>query len=168
MWGQPPRCSWRKTLNSQHGAAAAGKTALKLVRNADGHAPDAEEGALSGLSPEEQSAEILSIILHELDDDKAEDVVTIDLHGKSDIADAMIVASGRSQRHVGAMADKVMRRLKEAGFGRAKVEGATACDWVLIDAGDVIVHLFRPEVRAFYNLERAWSEAARSPVQSDA
>ncbi|MEM9618553.1 MAG: ribosome silencing factor [Pseudomonadota bacterium] len=141
---------------------------MKLVRNADGHKPDADEGALSGLSPEEQSAEILSIILHELDDDKAEDVVTIDLNGKSDIADAMVVASGRSQRHVGAMADKVMRRLKEAGFGRAKIEGATACDWVLIDAGDVIVHLFRPEVRAFYNLERAWSEAARAPVQSDA
>jgi len=103
--------------------------------------------------------------LHELDDDKAEDIVTIDLDGKSDIADAMVVASGRSQRHVGAMADKVMRRLKEAGYGRAKVEGATACDWVLIDAGDVIVHLFRPEVRAFYNLERAWSEDAHAPVQ---
>lgn len=141
---------------------------MKLVRNADGRAPDATRGALSELSPEEQSAEIISIILHELDDDKAEDVVTIDLHGKSDIADAMVVASGRSQRHVGAMADKVMRRLKDAGFGRAKIEGATACDWVLIDAGDVIVHLFRPEVRAFYNLERAWSEAARAPAQSDA
>ena len=123
---------------------------------------------LSGLSPEEQSAEILSIILDELDDDKAEDIVTIDLDGKSDIADAMVVASGRSQRHVGAMADKVMRRLKEAGYGRANVEGATACDWVLIDAGDVIVHLFRPEVRTFYNLERAWSEAAHAPIQSDA
>jgi ribosome-associated protein len=106
--------------------------------------------------------------LHELDDGKAEDIVTIDLAGKSDIADAMVVASGRSQRHVGAMADKVMRRLKDAGFGRATVEGATACDWVLIDAGDVIVHLFRPEVRTFYNLERVWSEAARTPVKSDA
>jgi ribosome-associated protein len=106
--------------------------------------------------------------LHELDDGKAEDIVTIDLAGKSDIADAMVVASGRSQRHVGAMADKVMRRLKDAGFGRATVEGATACDWVLIDAGDVIVHLFRPEVRTFYNLERVWSEAARTPVTSDA
>ena len=121
-----------------------------------------------GLSPEEQSAQLLSIILRELDDDKAEDIVTIDLDGKSDIADAMVVASGRSQRHVGAMADKVLRKLKEVGFGRAKVEGATACDWVLIDAGDVIVHLFRPEVRAFYNLERAWSEAAHAPVHSDA
>lgn len=169
MPGDFPRCClWRNTLNSQHGAAAAGKSALKLVRNAGDHASEANESALSGLSPEEQSAELLSIILHELDDDKAEDIVTIDLDGKSDIADAMVVASGRSQRHVSAMADQVMRKLKEAGFGRAKVEGATACDWVLIDAGDVIVHLFRPEVRAFYNLERAWSEAAHAPVQSDA
>ena len=80
----------------------------------------------------------------------------------------MVVASGRSQRHVGAMADKVLRRLKEAGLGSAGVEGATACDWVLIDAGDVIVHLFRPEVRTFYNLERVWSEVAHASVKSDA
>ena len=123
---------------------------------------------LAGLSPDERSREILSLILHELDEDKAEDVVTIDLAGKSDIADAMIVASGRSQRHVSAMADKVMRRLKGAGFGRAKVEGAGASDWVLIDAEDVIVHLFRPEVRSFYNLERVWSEAAHAPIKTDA
>ena len=80
----------------------------------------------------------------------------------------MVIASGRSQRHVGAMADKVMRRLKDAGFGRVRTEGQPACDWVLIDAEDVIVHLFRPEVRSFYNLERAWSEAARAPVKADA
>jgi len=109
-----------------------------------------------------------SLILSELDDDKAEDVVSIPLAGKSEIADYMVVASGRSQRHVGAMAEKVVRRLKEAGFGSAHVEGARACDWVLIDAGDVIVHLFRPEVRTFYNLERAWSEAARAPAKTDA
>lgn len=127
-----------------------------------------EDGALTGLTPEERSKQLLSIILQELDDDKAEDVVTISLAGKSDIADAMVVASGRSQRHVGAMADKVLRRLKEAGFGRAKVEGAAASDWVLIDAEDVIVHLFRPEVRSFYNLERVWSEAAHAPAKTDA
>ena len=120
------------------------------------------------LTPEEQSREILSLVLTELDDDKAEDVVAIDLAGKSDIADNMVVASGRSSRHVGAMADRVMRRLKAAGFRHARIEGANACDWVLIDAGDVIVHLFRPEVRSFYNLERVWSEAARAPVKSDA
>lgn len=95
-------------------------------------------------------------------------MVAIDLAGKSDIADYMVVASGRSQRHVGAMADKILRRLKEAGFGSASVEGASACDWVLIDAEDVIVHLFRPEVREFYNLERVWSEAAHAPVKTDA
>lgn len=120
--------------------------------------------ALSGLSPEERSKEMLSLILQELDDDKAEEIVTIDLAGKSDIADAMVVASGRSQRHVSAMADKVLRRLKAAGFTNARCEGQPACDWVLIDAGDTIVHLFRPEVRTFYNLERVWSEAAHAPM----
>lgn len=84
-------------------------------------------------------------------------MVTIDLVGKSSIADTMIVASGRSDRQVGAIADRVLRSLKDAGFGRASVEGMQTCDWVLIDAGNVIVHLFRPEVRAFYNLEKMWS-----------
>ena len=170
--GANPRRLWRSTLNSQPGSAAAGKAALKalkIVANQDGSDQSTDaSSSLAGLSPEERSQAILSLILQELDDDKAEDVVTIDLHGKSDIADAMVVASGRSQRHVGAMADKVLRRLKEAGFGGARAEGQPACDWVLIDAGDVIVHLFRPEVRAFYNLERVWSEAAHAPVQADA
>lgn len=158
--------------------AADRKAALKLVRpnGSDGAgAPEAEgeqdgEGPsrLAALPPEERSRETLDIVLAELDDDKAEDVVTISLEGKSDIADVMVIASGRSQRHVGAMADKLLRRLKEAGLGRARIEGAPACDWVLIDAGDVIVHLFRPEVRAFYNLERIWSEAARAPAMPDA
>ncbi len=166
------RCLWRKTLNSQHGAtAAAGKAALRLNGGGekDDRSPENAGGALFGLTPEEQSHEILSLVLNELDDDKAEDVVTIDLAGKSDIADCMVVASGRSQRHVGAMADKIVRRLKDAGFGRACIEGAPACDWVLIDARDVIVHIFRPEVRNFYNLERIWSAAAQAtPAITDA
>jgi len=120
------------------------------------------------LPQEQRSREILNTILSELDDDKAEDVVTIDLASKSDIADAMVVASGRSQRHVSAMADKIIRRLKELGLGRAKAEGMTASDWVLIDAQDIIVHIFRPEVREFYNLERIWSEAAHAPAKVDA
>jgi ribosome-associated protein len=103
--------------------------------------------------------ELSRIILASLDDDKAEDVVVIDLNEKSSVADAMIIASGRSQRHVGAIADHLLKALKEAGQGRAKVEGLPACDWVLLDAGDVIVHLFRPEVRAYYNLEKMWGEA---------
>ena len=97
------------------------------------------------------------LILARLDDDKAQDVVFIDLKDKSSVADAMIVASGRSQRHVGAMADHLLRSLKDAGMGKARVEGLPHCDWVLIDAGDLIVHLFRPEVRSFYNLEKIWS-----------
>ncbi|MDO1560198.1 ribosome silencing factor [Brevundimonas sp. 2R-24] len=97
------------------------------------------------------------LILAKLDEDKAEDIVSIDLRGKSPMADTMIVASGRSHRHVGALADHLLRALKEAGMGRARVEGLPHCDWVLIDAGDVIVHLFRPEVRAFYNIEKIWS-----------
>ena len=97
------------------------------------------------------------LILARLDDDKAQDVVFIDLKDKSSVADAMIVASGRSQRHVGAMADHLLRTLKDAGMGKARVEGLPHADWVLIDAGDLIVHLFRPEVRSFYNLEKIWS-----------
>jgi len=91
-----------------------------------------------------------------LEDDKAEDLVTIDLAGKSSIADYMVVASGRSQRQVGAMAEHLREKLKAAGAGNVPVEGALRCDWVLIDAGDIIIHLFRPEVRAFYNLEKMW------------
>jgi len=100
---------------------------------------------------------ILPVILTSLEDDKAQDVVTIDLKGKSPMADAMVVCSGRSQRHVAAMADHVLRKLKEMGFGRAQVEGLPHADWVLIDAGDVVLHLFRPEVRDFYKIERMWS-----------
>jgi ribosome-associated protein len=122
---------------------------------------------INELSPADRSAAILKLILTELDDNKAEEVVTISLGGKTDIADSMIVASGRSARHVGAMADKIVKRLKDAGLGRARLEGAPACDWVLIDAEDVIVHLFRPEVRKFYNLERIWSETARAPLKID-
>jgi ribosome-associated protein len=168
-----PRSAWRKTLIAQHRAAAAGKAALDLVAgraSVNDQRLDSQEReeAFSRLSQEERSQTILSLILSELDDDKAENIVTISLVGKSDIADAMVVASGRSQRHVGAIADQVMRRLKAAGFSRARIEGAGACDWVLIDAEDVIVHLFRPEVRDFYNIERVWSEAAHTPAKSDA
>ncbi len=95
-------------------------------------------------------------ILATLDDSKAEDVVVIDLHEKTSIADAMIIASGRSTTQVGSIADRVVKTLKEVGAPTPKVEGQPACDWVLIDAGDVIVHIFRPEVRQFYNLEKMW------------
>ena len=100
---------------------------------------------------------VQDLILARLDDDKAQDVVFIDLKGKSPITDGLIVASGRSQRHVGAMADHLLRALKEAGYGKCRIEGMPSADWVLIDTGDVIVHLFRPEVRSFYNIEKIWS-----------
>ena len=100
---------------------------------------------------------MLNTILSSLDQDKAEDIVAIDLASKTPIADHMVVASGRSHRHVGALADKLIDRIKQAGFGNARVEGLNACDWVLIDAGDVVVHLFRPEVRDYYRIEKMWS-----------
>jgi ribosome-associated protein len=101
--------------------------------------------------------EILRLILARLDDMNAEDTVTIDLNGKSSLADSMVVTSGRSNRHVGAVADHVLKDLTKAGVPGVRVEGMPHCDWVLIDAGDVIVHVFRPEVRAFYNLEKMWA-----------
>jgi ribosome-associated protein len=88
---------------------------------------------------------------------KAEDTVTIDLSGKSTIGDYMVVTSGRSNRHVGAVADHLLEDLRKAGVPGVRAEGMPHCDWVLIDAGDVIVHVFRPEVRAFYNLEKMWA-----------
>ncbi|HVL73590.1 MAG TPA: ribosome silencing factor [Beijerinckiaceae bacterium] len=97
-----------------------------------------------------------AIAHHVLEDMKAEDTVEIDLSGKTSIADTMIITSGRSHRHVGSIAERVLEVLKEKGFGPARVEGLPACDWVLIDAGDVIIHVFRPEVRGFYNLEKMW------------
>lgn len=100
---------------------------------------------------------LTDLILGKLDDDKAEDVIAIDLNGSSPIADTIVIATGRSQRHVSALADHLLRAIKEAGLGRAQVEGLPQADWVLIDAGDVIVHLFRPEVRAFYQIEKIWS-----------
>ena len=103
--------------------------------------------------------ETLRLVLACLEDAKAEDNVTIDLTGKSSIGDYMVVTTGRSQRHVGAVADRVVKDLHEAGIRGVRVEGARQADWVLIDAGDVIVHVFRPETREFYNLEKMWSGA---------
>jgi ribosome-associated protein len=103
--------------------------------------------------------ETLRLVLASIDALKAEDTVTIDLTGKTSIADAMVVTSGRSDRQVGAIADHVLEDLAAAGVRGVRVEGLRHCDWVLIDAGDVIVHVFRPEVRAFYNLEKMWAGA---------
>jgi ribosome-associated protein len=100
--------------------------------------------------------EALTAVLASLEDSKAEDIVTIDIAGKSALGDYMVVAAGRSHRHVGAMADRLVGDLKAAGVGPVRIEGLPHCDWVLIDAGDLIIHIFRPEIRAFYNIEKMW------------
>jgi ribosome-associated protein len=115
-------------------------------------------GAKRTSQPRDKPAvKLEKLITTTLEDAKALDVTSIDLAGKSPMADYMIVASGRSQRHVGAIADQLARKLKDEGHGKVRIEGLPHCDWVLIDASDVIVHVFRPEVREFYNLERLWS-----------
>jgi len=116
----------------------------------------AHPGAALGLSDMTQSDSTLARILSSLEDDKAEDVVSIDLRGRTEMADFMVVASGRSSRQVAAMADKLLERLKHDCGVACKVEGKDQGDWVLIDAGDAVVHLFRPEVREFYQLEKMW------------
>ncbi len=103
-----------------------------------------------------EATKLHALVMQSLDDDQAQEVVSIPLAGKSNIADFMVIASGRSTRQVASMAQKLAERIKQAG-GSARIEGLTNADWVLIDAGDVIVHLFRPEVRSFYNLERMWA-----------
>ena len=100
---------------------------------------------------------IVDVVLKSLDDAKAEQTVAIDITGKSSLADHMVVTSGRSNRHVGAVADQLVKALREAGLGKPRIEGLPHCDWVLVDAGDVIVHIFRPEVREFYNIEKMWA-----------
>lgn len=103
------------------------------------------------------ASQTLQLVLERLDEMKAEDIVTIDLTGKTAFADLMVVASGRSSRHVGAVADDVVEHLKKSGLKGIRVEGQPHCDWVLIDAGDVIIHVFRPEVRDFYAIEKMWA-----------
>ena len=117
------------------------KPKVKVLKSATSEEGKAESDALHAL------------VMKSLDDDQAQDIVSIPLAGKSNIADHMVIAEGRSTRQVAAIAQKLAERVKQAG-GTVRVEGLANADWVLIDAGDVIVHLFRPEVRSFYNLER--------------
>ena len=101
-----------------------------------------------------------------LDENSAQDVIEIDINGKSSVADYMLVASGRSNRHVSALADYVIRALKEQGFKSLGIEGRETGDWILVDVGDVILHIFRPEVRLFYNLEKIWSVPLPESLQN--
>ncbi len=127
--------------------------------------PKAVPGVPVTAGPEQASSEaLLERILTSLDDDKAEDVVTIPLRGKSEMADYMVICSGRSSRQVASISDKLTERLKEAFGVISKVEGKDQGDWVLIDAGDVIVHVFRPEVRDFYQLEKMWMTPGEAVV----
>ena len=132
------------------------------IQPAEG-SPTAQPPALAIAS---EPGSLHALVLQSLDDDQAQDVVSIPLAGKSAIADHMVIASGRSNRQVAAIAEKLAERVKHAGFGPARIEGLPAADWVLVDAGDVIVHVFRPEVRTFYNLERMWAfgDAAAGPA----
>ena len=111
---------------------------------------------LSTELPETVPGSLHELVFTQLDDDQAQELVSIPLAGKSSIADHMVIASGRSTRQVAAMAQKLAEKIKQSGKAMPRVEGLPAADWVLIDAGDVVVHLFRPEVRGFYNLERMW------------
>lgn len=123
-----------------------------------GNSGNIEEDTIIAKKPGklERSHDLLATVIASLEDDKAEDEVVIDLSGKSTLADYIVIASGRSQRQVGAMADNLIEKLKKAGAKAVAVEGQPQCDWVLVDAGDVVVHLFRPEVREFYKLEKLW------------
>ncbi|SFV15273.1 ribosome-associated protein [Bradyrhizobium arachidis] len=120
--------------------------------------PTRKTSTKAALQAQPDADKTLSLILSRLEDMKAEETVTIDLRGKSAYSDYMIVTTGRVNRHVGAIADNVTKGLKENGIKSIHVEGLPNCDWVLIDSGDVIVHVFRPEVREFYNLERLYTQ----------
>ena len=133
-------------------ASASSPTAAALT----GSSPGSTLQPQPPLPPSEPDS-LHALVLQSLDDDQAQEIVSIPLEGKSAIADHMVIASGRSTRQVAAMAQKLAERIKHGGFGHARIEGLPAADWVLIDAGDVVVHLFRPEVRSFYNLERMWA-----------
>ena len=116
-----------------------------------------DEAAKAPPASAEEVEALHRLVLQSLDDDKAEEVISIPLAGKSSIADHMVIASGRSSRQVAAMANKLAERLKRELGRHVRIEGLPVADWVLVDADDIIIHLFRPEVRSFYNLERMWA-----------
>jgi ribosome-associated protein len=140
-----------KSVSSKSGSTKSAKSAVKSKTGKTSTKAQA-------LKAQPDADKTLNIILSRLDDMKAEETVTIDLRGKSAFSDYMVVTTGRVNRHVGAIAENVTKGLKETGIKAIHVEGMPNCDWVLIDSGDVIVHVFRPEVREFYNLERLWTQ----------
>ncbi|WP_386679302.1 ribosome silencing factor [Loktanella sp. R86503] len=151
--GRPVRClsSEDDALSLSTSAASAANTGARAVKAAASYDSD----------------QLLDAILKSLDDDKAEEVVKINLRGKSEMGDWMVIASGRSTRQVSAMAEKLTEKLKSEYGIISKIEGKDIGDWVLIDTGDVIVHLFRPEVREFYQLEKMWTPGAQDDLAMD-
>ena len=130
---------------------------MQQAQNLSAAADTNNTAKAAAMAATELSSDALhDLVMAQLEDDQAQEVVSIPLEGKSSIADHMVIASGRSTRQVASIAQKLAEKVKQAGYGPVRVEGLPAADWVLIDAGDVVVHLFRPEVRSFYNLERMW------------
>lgn len=158
----------RRHLHYNHGAGAGlDRRVCAEESSLTYHAPAAQAASPTGvyapLTEATDSNSLLSAILASLEDDKAEDVVSIPLSGKSEMADHMVIASGRSSRQVSAISEKLADRLKQDMGLVVRIEGKDLGDWVLIDAGDVIVHVFRPEVRDFYQLEKMWQPQAPRP-----
>lgn len=154
-WGKP--CAWAWMARYLEGAVLShSDPATGLPVGPRAARTMATKDAQGLLADQPTSEALLAVILASLDDDKAEDVVQIDLRGRSDMADYMVICSGRSSRQVAAISEKLMDRLKQDHGRLCKIEGKETGDWVLIDAGDVIVHVFRPEVREFYQLEKMW------------
>jgi len=151
----------KKAAVAKVGKAPAVKRATKsIVRKSTDRRPNAP--ALKAVASTPASSPMLEMVLAKLDDMKAEQTIVIDMRGRSLFADHMVVTSGRSNRHVASIAEAVARSLKEHGYKSVRVEGLTNADWVLIDTGEVTVHVFRPEVREFYNLERLWTHGPDS------
>jgi len=138
-----------------------GLTLTTVVKRSDGYSLIPAESRNAPLK-----AGLLEVILASLEASKAEEIVSVDIRERSAFADFMVIASGRSQRHVAAVADQLLRRLKETGCHHIRVEGLGGCDWVLIDSGNIIIYLFRPGVRALYNLEKMWLEPGLAEEKS--
>jgi len=157
-----------KTSQNQQYSGAVGPVALTETAFREGKLTIAMQNSSASKGTAKKTSktallavdDVLRTVTDSLEDSKAEELVTIDIKDKSALADYMVIASGRSNRHVGAIADHLLRELKNLGAGTAKVEGLQSADWVLIDTGDIIVHLFRPEVREFYALEKMWQMPA--------
>ena len=146
---KPVKKATKKTASKPTKAKAAPRKSTKPKKAVKAAAPKAAKPA--------PQSDLLKRIIASLEDDKAEAIVTIDLEGRSSLCDAAVIASGRSSRHVASIADHLARRLKEQGYGTRPVTGAAQGDWVLVDAGEIIVHVFRPEVRDYYDLEGMWN-----------